>query len=471
MAGNDTKNRKAAKGFVKDITDVHEVITSKFPLVMGVRKEHVAIVRPEKPGNAEKFKGKNGQLDEAFKMLKEINNTQTLLIYFSGHYYGGKGFQLGSDEEFLSLEELQTKVLSCLSGVDYKSPTFPLSSKRLIVFLDCCSAPGMKVPRFEEKSCLSLVQLNACRPNQEAYGDAENGSKFTLFFKQGLTGRALGKQCYNIMEGKIKQCQECELSGDLVTLQDLNKYITRHLKPYETSYQTVIYYDNASDLDTKIGYAIQYSIGLRFTFKLGDDEKRNSIQQRMFTNMISLRTILSDKFIEVMQPGSSEEPPLETEGVRDILCIEIEHGPKYVHRDELDSLERVMGAWYAKRDLIVSLRRLSDIRNGKVGMFLPAGYSVKPIKEYLGQNECFQELGPNSEEDTVYSVKLESLSEIAVQEDNPSLEKFGSILVDLEDALSKEKEYKMLHIIFPGAHGKQRNDFICFQIVKQNEED
>lgn len=58
----------------------------------------------------------------------------------------------------------------------------------------------------------------------------------------------------------------------------------------------------------------------------------------------------------------------------DILRITVERDFKTKYIEELDTLEKVMGAWNSKRELVVSLRQIPEIRKGKVGVFLKEGY-------------------------------------------------------------------------------------------------
>lgn len=69
----------------------------------------------------------------------------------------------------------------------------------------------------------------------------------------------------------------------------------------------------------------------------------------------------------------------------DILRIAVERGPGTKYIEELDTLEKVMGAWNSKRELVVSLRQIPEIRKGKVGVFLKNGHM---FLDNLNKNPC-----------------------------------------------------------------------------------
>ena len=87
-----------------------------------------------------------------------------------------------------------------------------------------------------------------------------------------------------------------------------------------------------------------------------------------------------------LDEGIGDEPELDRSEFNGIIGIEVEKGPKKSHRDRLETLDKVMAAWNAKRELLVTFRELSEIYKGMVGLFLPSGLNVEPILEYLKKN-------------------------------------------------------------------------------------
>jgi hypothetical protein len=79
-----------------------------------------------------------------------------------------------------------------------------------------------------------------------------------------------------------------------------------------------------------------------------------------------------------------DEPKLDTTELYGMICIEVE---KIHQRDKITTLDQLMTAWNAKRELLVTLRAEAEIYNGMVGKFLPNGQTVDPILEYLGKSD------------------------------------------------------------------------------------
>jgi hypothetical protein len=81
-----------------------------------------------------------------------------------------------------------------------------------------------------------------------------------------------------------------------------------------------------------------------------------------------------------LDKSMGDEPLLDTSELYGMICIEVD----IIHQgDKISTLDQLMTAWNAKRELFVTLWREAEIYNGMVGKFLPIGKTVDPIFEYL----------------------------------------------------------------------------------------
>ncbi|XP_053389428.1 uncharacterized protein LOC128552417, partial [Mercenaria mercenaria] len=339
IAGNDRRDT-VAKSFKEDVKDIHKVIISKCPLVMGVRADHVQTVHPEIPGQQDNILDK---IQKSVTNLTSIDGIHTLLVYLSGHYKPLKGgFELShcnsvegklqkeTKFQYLSLKGLQDIIVTILNG-SASVREGHTASKRAIVFLDCCSAPTITTPSMEnvhpsdseqqssanlsqaasgdtksQEKCswikqlsafkldsnISIVAINACRSGQNSIQE-EGGSVFRRFLIQGLTRVALGGIC------EIHQCDHCHISGDFLTVGNLHTYISDHLTKFRKMYPSdpVMNVYNASGLDAKIGYVINFKADLQFTYKFKEKVYSDTIPQRMFSKLSELQSLLFDRYV------------------------------------------------------------------------------------------------------------------------------------------------------------------------------
>ncbi|XP_053389742.1 uncharacterized protein LOC128552719, partial [Mercenaria mercenaria] len=482
IAGNDRRDT-VAKSFKEDVKEVHKVIISKCPLVMGVRADHVQTVHPEIPGQQDNILDK---IKKSVTNLTNISGIHTLLVYLSGHYKPLKGgFELShynsvegelqkeTTFQYLSLKGLQDIIVTILNG-SASVREGHTASKRAIVFLDCCSAPAVTTPSVEnvlpsdseqqssanlsqaasgdansQEKCswieelsafkldpdISIVAINACRSDQYSFQE-KGGSVFRRFLIQGLTRVALGGVC------EIDQCDHCHISGDFVTVGNLHTYISDHLTKFRKMYPSdpVMNVYNASGLDAKIGYVINFKADLQFTYRLKEKVIADTIPQRMFSELSELQSLLFDRYVEKMELDVGETLKLSNADFNGILCVEVEKGPKSHQRDRLESLDRIMTAWNAKRELVVSLRTLPEIYRGMVGIFMPFGETVMPVLDFLLKSTC---VGTEEKDHaTIFKTKLgedfDKLSDDANDEQtSTAMEKFSEHLINLDDALQK----------------------------------
>ncbi|XP_060554330.1 uncharacterized protein LOC132715356 [Ruditapes philippinarum] len=495
IAGYDTRDW-VAKSFKEDVKAIEQVISSKCPLVMGVSTSNMQTVCPEEKGKPDNMLEK---LKTSKEVLKGIKGVQTLLVYYSGHYKPDEGgFQLvhskegetgiQNEEQYLSAEDFQEVISEILYGCESA-----VESKRTIVFLDCCAGPVIlptkenksiptssgdtsqneKLPCFTLSKNVRIVQINACRPDQFSVVQ-QGGSLFRKYLIQCLTREALGAKCL------IESCYQCKIKGDFITIEKLIGYVGKHLDqhPKMEQYDPVMNSYNVSKLDAKIGYVVNFKVDLKFTLKLGEKIRYHMISQRMFTELQELQKLLFEKFVEKMELDKSigDEPKLDTTELYGMICIEVE---KIRQRDKITTLDQLMTAWNAKRELLVTLRAEAEIYNGMVGKFLPNGQSVDPILKYLEKSDhvtmAYKDYITVAKVDIVKY--LENLPD-DIHEEGTSLDTFDDHIVNIDNAMKQDKEemkkVKELHIVFLckiDENGKKihRSNFICYQLKREKD--
>lgn len=251
-------------------------------------EDKIVTIKPHTPGKSDTILKKKLIEELTRFMSAQSSENKTLLLYFSGHYYKQKGFQLGNNENFITVKEFQDH----LFGSEVKSE----HSIRLIVFLDCCTAPKISPEKFQCSKDVILVQMNASRPNEQTLGDEIEGSIFQRLFTQALTGRALSTKCTSITQNN-HECQNCFIDSEFVSINNLHDFIDKHYTAYKLSSRPTIYIPNVViKNDLIIGYAINFCVDLEFHFKWKEHTVVQKISPRMFYDIEELRTVLFDKF-------------------------------------------------------------------------------------------------------------------------------------------------------------------------------
>ncbi|XP_045208054.2 uncharacterized protein LOC123559947 isoform X2 [Mercenaria mercenaria] len=478
IAGIDKGNAEFSKVCLKDIEDIRDVFISKFPLVIGMRKENVKVLTMLQPSPTVTT---GPTIPKIHAALEELKNSpvHTLFIYFSGHYIEENGFLVGYKNEYLKKEDLK-QMIECFSEKEVRNKPVT-SSVRFIVVLDCCAAPGIASDSMNLNVNTSVVQLNACRPNEESF-TVQNGSIFKRFFVQGLTTKATKEPCYirhikrERIDAKVQslQCETCPIKGDdFVTVENLHSYIQGHLQEFSqvngsNSCTAVIHVKNMKAEDAILGYLCDSEVSMQFLLRYEKARKDDSckIPHQFYSDMSPLKTLLFDKYMEKL---SSEkiQPILKAEDFKDICCIEIELGPKTKHKQEIKSIEQLNSAWNAKRELVVSLRDISKIHHGMVGSFM----SVEDARNYL-----FKSFMPIDKPNlTVVILTYEELEKVL---EDGNFRKYGEFFEKLETLRETMEELDIdmpeLHIIFPCTEDDNRMhrpDFVCFELVSDRSED
>ncbi|KAK3588497.1 hypothetical protein CHS0354_003523 [Potamilus streckersoni] len=251
IAANDSKSlANIAAIFAGDAKRLVSVLTSKFPLILGAREEHLKIVTPKEPGKESlMMKDIEEAFNETNKSIRQelsdnhhrgdgerIKNS-LFIFYFTGHgdkkdglYLGGKDEKINASTDWLK-KMLHEKLL-----VD-----------QILVILDCCHAAEQDFAMEKGKSAFGILQLSSCDRDQKSIFNQGNlnGSYFSHFLCQALRGDnfvhvgdgQLMKQCQHCEDRKSKHskspCEEFHLSRidpQSVTLGSVEDYIRKHYK-------------------------------------------------------------------------------------------------------------------------------------------------------------------------------------------------------------------------------------------------
>ncbi|KAL3871245.1 hypothetical protein ACJMK2_039253 [Sinanodonta woodiana] len=271
--GNDPKTYADIAGiFAKDAEKLVNVLTSKFPLILGAREEHLHIVTPKEPGReCLLMEDIEKAFNESEKSIREalLNNpdhgdgkrikNSLFVFYFTGHgdkenglYLGGKGETINASTEWLK-KMLHEKLL-----VD-----------QILVILDCCHAAEQNFAEVKGESGFRILQLSSCDKDQKSICNQGNwtGSYFTHFLCQALRG----DNFVSVGDGQcLKQCQDCEdkkkehvkspceefslsrTDPQSVTLDSVKDYIRRHYEQLDLPMNLTVHGINVDEIH--IGY-------------------------------------------------------------------------------------------------------------------------------------------------------------------------------------------------------------------------
>ncbi|KAL3871251.1 hypothetical protein ACJMK2_039258 [Sinanodonta woodiana] len=244
--GNTPKSAKdIAKIFIRDAKKLANILTTKFPLVLGARPDHFEVVTPKKPGKEDTMKR---SIEEAFKKIKKLikydlqdnqDKTNPLFIfYFSGHSGPSEGKEKvthqNPKEHVLYLGgESETITTKCLREMLYSE----LFVDNVLVVLDCCYASGHDFVNKSEKSRFQISQLSSCDKTVKSKCDPTRGSYFTHLLCQALTdikshehGKIGGSDCVNENNCPFP-CKPFHVACSVtqkVTLTDVEQYIQNH---------------------------------------------------------------------------------------------------------------------------------------------------------------------------------------------------------------------------------------------------
>ncbi|XP_053389764.1 uncharacterized protein LOC128552733, partial [Mercenaria mercenaria] len=465
IIGNDVKDSEVARVFKKDIMEVYRLIVSMCPRIMGIRPENVFVVEAKSPGQKGDLKSK---LESAVEQMSKTDKTQTVLVYYSGHS-DKNGLDLENDQVYVTGNEFSTYMKRIVTSrntatdsIEFKNAVSPaVSPKRFICFLDCCHPPNLT---SLHDPCVCVIQVNACRSQRQSMVEA-NGSVFTKFFIQALTQSAHGKECID------DQCDCTPIKGNFITVEQLVEYMRYHMKRYQRKRNIETY--NAPEKhemhvtshDEKIAYNIDFLVQLEFRFKdpdSGGDMIKKRIKPHFISDMQGLSRILFATFIEKKFPALSfDETDLNV--YQDCICVEIDKGPK--ETEELDTIEKVMKAWNARRDLAVSLRRLSSIKRGMVLLNL---HPVK-IQQFL-ENICIASLKvcsvPSNFSFTIPFADIPELKRKIGRKPGGELKVFRDHLSDIMNACRlEENEDALFAIILPNPEDKRKLPFVCYKMT------
>ncbi|KAL3871250.1 hypothetical protein ACJMK2_039257, partial [Sinanodonta woodiana] len=234
-----------AKIFTRDAKKLANVLTSKFPLVLGARPDHFDVVTPKKPGKEDKM---GILIEDAFERIHKLirddqqkyqDQIKSLFIfYFSGHCDPNKETEKGrqqiSSTHYLYMggkrDTITTdRLREMLYGMN--------RANNVLIILDCCYASGNDFVSKTDKSGIQIYQLSSCDQKHKSVCNITRGSYFTHFLCQALRG-------VGSYENKEDHCVECKpenkspcqsfhnacLETQKVTLNDVETYIQNHYK-------------------------------------------------------------------------------------------------------------------------------------------------------------------------------------------------------------------------------------------------
>ncbi|XP_053375240.1 uncharacterized protein LOC128547231 isoform X2 [Mercenaria mercenaria] len=474
IAGNDVNpNRKElAKSFKDDVEEIKQVLVSKCPCVIGIREEDVKIVAPSNPGSPEKLLPR---LSGAINMLRSRKGLETLILYFTGHHSKKSGFELGDQEDILTLKKLQED-LKAMSLAWGKQENAKKTETRILVFLDCCNPPNVaaSVPELSNEY-LKIIQVNACRPD-EIPTQPISGSSFQKFFIQALTRRSFKKQCHNNTVGRENpeiECQYCEMSGDFITVERLLKYISEHMAKCWSGNQPVMYINGISWLDASIGYNVDFVIHLDVKFEGPNQTKDVQLSHKIFYDIKELQKSILEKVIADCDEQSNVE--LTPPEFSDALALRIHTGSQGGR--ELRSMLNVASAMDGNREIVASYRTVSNILNGRVVLFFPTEriFQILDSKALLEETDEGRKIATLSLRDLDWVTdKINGMTDLERDLDCVTdeingmrdLEKIHTSLLKVDEKWRHDKntQNKELKIIFPCINGDRFHDFMVLDL-------
>ncbi|KAK3593662.1 hypothetical protein CHS0354_013557 [Potamilus streckersoni] len=219
-----SKNTEAvAQTFIKDAEKVVQVLTAKYPFVLGASAEHLKIVKPNNPGYdvnmetsiREAFENMNSAIKKALKENDQNPENDRLpnslfIFYFSGHCSEENGLFLGNTEETLkaTIKGTQKATTKFIMEMLHEQ----LGVDHVLVILDCCHARSQHFDKYElnvdkvnKRKETSILQLSSCDTSEKSVVMLE-GSLFTNFLCLGLQG--MGSE--ELGGDTIICCAECE---------------------------------------------------------------------------------------------------------------------------------------------------------------------------------------------------------------------------------------------------------------------
>lgn len=207
------------------------------------------VVTPEKPDVPCKLLEDLNTACE--RLLRKKEQLRTLVVLFSGHHFPDKGYLLGSSKEYITHDELESKLEKFTAFVE-----------KFVVFLDCCCAKLFKKLDTEKSS---LAQLNSCKENENSRISKEHGSIATKFIIQAFTRQARGDRCI------LESHSNCAIEGKFITAQSLHSYVKNHVTEYYQSLSEGIRFEpvfnvlRANERTSVIAYNYTAEVKLRFT--------------------------------------------------------------------------------------------------------------------------------------------------------------------------------------------------------------
>ncbi|XP_052798316.1 uncharacterized protein LOC128230243 isoform X2 [Mya arenaria] len=382
IAGND-KHQKVAKAFSNDVHRLRDVITSRSVPIMCIRAENTEVVTPDEPGKDDTKMW--CKVQSAFENLSKLS-LKTLIVVYSGHH-GFHTKQENAKNKTQSIKPLKSVTGSSIEDLE---GFFKLSENELLkdkelyneipklstvdtifLFEDCCYGDAEIKAALKNKR---VVKFNSSTTTTTSRVDLnKNESKYIGILIKALT--ATKETITELYEHP--ECDICENNANtlftesFLTVYDLQAFIAKYIAHSKTgvpsfSAQTI------SGKDRILAYRYNFRVVVQFQInkpKGGEVEVEVSLSQ--FDNMQKLREYL---FKKLLGYDDSTKYLVENEYTRYIVenedklaeyaavvSIQVEHGPREVHRKEIDSLEQASSAWIARRDLIAQIRNVAKI--------------------------------------------------------------------------------------------------------------
>ncbi|KAK3593661.1 hypothetical protein CHS0354_013556 [Potamilus streckersoni] len=335
VAGNHVKHFQDKNEL--SLADIAGIFTSdakkfanilKFPLVLGIRNEHLEVVTPRDPGKddtmVDNIKEAFNKIDLSIRKAltenqknpdKDRLENSLFIFYFTGHCSKEIGLYLGSERETISASTEWLKKMLCET----------LRVDQVLVILDCCHAAEQNFARKKEVSQIGIIQLSSCDKDEESICKEEDlkGSVFTHFLCQALQGDnfvetegQFKKLCKHCVKGKKKYpftrspCVEFHLScsdRQSVTLSSVKDYIRGHYKLHGIELKLKEHCDDADEIH--LGYYKPEMSSISICFKEaqnGDMYSISSHPESMSNLKLCMVRYIEDKKIQCQIQGMLE---------------------------------------------------------------------------------------------------------------------------------------------------------------------